>query len=74
TLPRLLHLARDARVALVGPGAPLTPRLFDYGIDVLAGLVATDAEGLVACVAGGGGPRDIKRFCRQAAISRPEAP
>lgn len=69
TLPRLLHLARDARVAIVGPGAPLSPRLFSYGIDVLAGLVATDSDALAACVAAGGGPREIKRFCRQATIS-----
>lgn len=72
TLPRLLRLARDSRIALVGPGCPLSPRLFDYGIGVLAGLVAKDAESLVACVAGGGGPRDIKQLCRQAAIRRPE--
>lgn len=71
SLPRLVELARDARMALVGPGAPLTPRLFSYGIDVLAGLVAIDPDGLAEAVAEGGGPRDIKRFCRQAAIRRP---
>lgn len=70
SLPRLLTLARTARLVLVGPGAPLTPRLFPYGVSVSAGLVATDPDGLARAVAEGGGPRDIKRYCRQAAIRR----
>ncbi len=70
--PRLLGLARKARVAVVGPGTPLSDRLFPYGVTVAAGLVATDPDGLARTVAEGGGPRDIKRHCRQAAIRRAE--
>jgi len=72
SLPRLLSLADRARIALVGPGAPLTPRLFDYGVEVLAGVVATDVEGLAATVAEGGGAREVKRHCRQAILRRAE--
>ncbi|OAN48207.1 hypothetical protein A6A04_05145 [Paramagnetospirillum marisnigri] len=71
SLPRLLTLARDSRVALVGPGAPLTPRLFSYGIEVLSGLIAEDMDGLARVVAEGGGAKDLKRFCRPATLRAP---
>lgn len=64
SLPRLLSLARSSRVALVGPGAPLTERLFTYGVEASSGLVAEDAGGLARCVAEGGGAKDLKRHCR----------
>ena len=70
TLPGLLSLAPHARVALVGPGAPLTPRLFSYGVAVTSGLVARDVEGLARAVAEGAGARDLKRHCRQATLQR----
>lgn len=71
SLPRLLSLARFARVALVGPGAPLTERLLDYGIEATSGVVAVDREGLVRTVAEGGAARDVKRHCRPATLRRP---
>ncbi|CUW38117.1 conserved protein of unknown function(Protein of unknown function DUF2478,12-170;Domain of unknown function DUF4213,176-261;Protein of unknown function DUF364,279-403) [Magnetospirillum sp. XM-1] len=73
SLPGLLRLARFARVALVGPGAPLTDRLFTYGIEVSSGLVAEDPDGLARAVAEGGGAKDLKRHCRQA-TARKAAP
>lgn len=43
TLPRLLELTKNAvRVNLVGPGTPLAPALFAYGIDELSGIVIKD--------------------------------
>lgn len=71
SLPRLLSLARHARVALVGPGAPLTDRLFAYGVEASSGLVAEDVAGLARCVAEGGGARDLKSFCRTATLRKP---
>jgi uncharacterized protein (DUF4213/DUF364 family) len=70
SLPRLLDLARHARIALVGPGAPLSERLFSYGIEVSSGLVAEDGDGLARVVAEGGGAKDLKRFCRTATLRR----
>jgi len=43
TLPRLLALSRGAFVSLVGPTTPLTPRWFDLGVDLVAGLIVDDA-------------------------------
>jgi len=44
TLPRLLELSRNAFTVLVGPSTPLTPLLFEHGIDALAGTVVVDPE------------------------------
>lgn len=42
TLESLLELCRDAFVMLLGPTTPLTPLLFDYGIDALSGTKVVD--------------------------------
>jgi uncharacterized protein (DUF4213/DUF364 family) len=70
TAPQLLRLAEGIPVAMVGPGAPLTERLFDYGVAVASGLVVTDPDGIARVVAEGGGAKDLKRHCRQATIRR----
>lgn len=41
-LPRLLELAKNAYVGIVGPVATLSPILFDYGVDEINGFVAKD--------------------------------
>lgn len=40
TAPRLLALAADATTIAVGPSTPLSPALFDYGVDVITGFVS----------------------------------
>lgn len=71
SLPRLLELARGARVTLVGPSAPLATRLFDYGIDALSGLVVEDVEGMVRAVSEAATAKTIKPHGRQVTIRRP---
>lgn len=68
SLPNLLRLAAFSPVALVGPGAPLTERLFSYGISAASGVVVTDADGLARAVAQGAGAKELKRHCRQATL------
>jgi hypothetical protein len=62
TLPRILRLAHGARLALVGPATPLSPRLYHYGIEVLGGLVIRDAKGLAEAIRAGAMPREFTRF------------
>ncbi len=64
TLPRVLRLAEGARVAVVGPATPLTPRLHAYGVDVMGGLVIDDPAGLAASIRAGALPREFIRFGR----------
>ena len=46
TLPHLLDLCCNAYTILAGPSCPMCPELLDFGIDRIAGLVITDAEGM----------------------------
>ncbi len=71
TLPRLLRVAAGATVAMIGPGTPLTPRLFEYGVHSLAGFVAVDREAVVRTIAGGGGSRDFHPYGRMVTLHRP---
>ena len=47
TMPRLLELAKNARIVLTGPTVPLCPRLLELGIQRLNGSVVLDGEGLL---------------------------
>jgi len=71
TLPRLLRVSAGATVAMIGPGTPMTPRLFDYGVHWLAGFVAVDREAVVRTIAGGGGSRDFHPHGRMVTLHRP---
>lgn len=64
SLPGLLAQARHARFALIGPGAPLSERLFSYGVAALSGLVVKDCDGMAQAVAEGGATGALKRFGR----------
>lgn len=41
TIPRLLELSAKATTVVLGPSTPLSQTLFDHGVDVVTGLVAT---------------------------------
>ena len=60
TLDDLLRACRaDARIMLLGPSTPLTPRLFDYGIQVLSGAQVVDADAARLGIAQGAGLRQL---------------
>lgn len=44
TMPRLIELSKRAKIILVGPSVPVSPVLFNYGVDMLAGFVVTDQQ------------------------------
>ena len=70
TLPRILRQASGARVAMIGPSTPLTPRLFGYGIDTLGGLIVTDSQGLAKAIQAGALPREFARFSKYVHVKR----
>ncbi len=64
TLPRILRLARDGRIGLIGPSTPLTPRLNSYGIEALGGLIVENVRGLATAIQAGALPREFGKFGR----------
>lgn len=62
TLEPLLELcAPEALVVMLGPSTPMSPVLFEYGIDILAGAQVIDIEGVLRSVCQGGNFRQIHR-------------
>jgi uncharacterized protein (DUF4213/DUF364 family) len=61
TFEDLLPLCRGAYVALVGPTAPLSPVLFDFGVDAVCGAQVTDAEPVIRHVIQGATFHQIRR-------------
>ena len=54
SLSDLLPFATDAHIVLVGPSAPLSPTLFDWGVNAICGFVAKNTEALLRTVMEGG--------------------
>lgn len=52
TLPRMLELARNAYVVIVGPFTPLAPQLFSLGVNDLSGFVIKDNTSAARIVSG----------------------
>lgn len=62
TLEALLSLcAPDAKVMLLGPSTPLSPVMFDYGIDVLAGATVEEIDPVMESVRQGGNFRQVRQ-------------
>jgi uncharacterized protein (DUF4213/DUF364 family) len=53
TLGGLLNLCREAYVLLIGPTSPLSPILFDYGIDATCGSKVVDPDQLIRSISEG---------------------
>lgn len=64
SLPRILRLARNRAVALIGPSTPMTARLHGYGLAVLGGFAARDSDGLASAIRAGAPPKEFARFGR----------
>ena len=61
TVERLLSLCRpETLVVVLGPSTPLSPVLFDYGVDVIAGTRVVDADLTLRCLSEGATFRQIR--------------
>lgn len=61
TLENLLQLCNPkAFVIVLGDTAPLSPILFDYGVDAVSGTKVVDPEIVLRCVSEGANYRQIK--------------
>lgn len=53
TIEELLDLSKNSFIVLIGPTSPLSPVLFDYGIDVIAGVKVVEAEKTICSISEG---------------------
>lgn len=53
TMERLLHLSKNSFVIIVGPTTPLSSVLFDYGVDILAGVKVVEPEKTICSISQG---------------------
>ena len=60
TMDGLLKLCRDSFIVLVGPTSPLTPVLFDWGIDVISGTIVDEPEITIRAISEGAIFRQVK--------------
>ena len=62
TLEGLLRLcAPETLVMVLGPSTPLSPVLFDYGVDMLSGSIVTEIEAVLRAVSQGANFRQVHR-------------
>jgi uncharacterized protein (DUF4213/DUF364 family) len=54
TMPRLLTLANNSHIILVGPSVPISPVLFNYGVNVISSTVVLNEELVWRAVKQGG--------------------
>lgn len=65
TIEHLLDLCRpDAFVVVLGDSAPLSPILFDYGINAVSGTKVVDPDLAIRCISQGANFRQIKGVLR----------
>ena len=62
TAGNLLELAKNSRICLVGPSTPFAPKLFDLGIEFLAGTIVSDIKNMITSVSEGGDVKTFKRY------------
>lgn len=53
TVEKLLDLGKSSFIVLIGPTSPLSPVLFDYGVDVIAGIKVTEPEKTIHSISEG---------------------
>jgi uncharacterized protein (DUF4213/DUF364 family) len=69
SIEHLLSLCNQAYVVILGDTAPLSPVLFDYGVDAISGTKVIEPELALRCVSQGATYRQIKGI-RQLTMTR----
>jgi uncharacterized protein (DUF4213/DUF364 family) len=60
TAERLLELSKNSFIVILGPTTPLSPILFDYGVDILAGTKVIEPDKTIRSISQGAMFRQVK--------------
>jgi uncharacterized protein (DUF4213/DUF364 family) len=60
TIEKLLDLSKGSFIVMVGPTSPLSPILFDWGVDVISGTMVIEPEKVVKYISQGAIFRQIE--------------
>ena len=60
TLESLLNLCKKAYIVMIGPTTPLSPVLFDHGIDVICGSYVVDVKKVIRSISEGATFKEVK--------------
>lgn len=74
TTPRLLELSKDAVTIMLGPSTPLSPVLFEMGVDIISGLIVEEEESVLRCIKEGGGMRTFRNSVKYINIAKSDSP
>lgn len=70
SITELLSLAPQAHTIVLGPSTPLCHKLFDWGIDELAGLVVENIPKTITALSQGGGVKPLKKYGKLTSIQK----
>lgn len=62
TMPRLLELCRKSKTIVLGPSTPLSPLLFNHGVEAIASMVILDHKNAWQAVQEGGKMKVFKKW------------
>jgi len=60
TVERLLGLSKNSFIVILGPTTPLSPVLFDYGVDILAGTKVVEPDRTIRSISQGAMFRQVE--------------
>ena len=66
----LLKFAKNAFVVIVGPSAPLSTKLFDFGVDIISGFVTINTKAIIHTVMEGGTVAAMRPYGRFLTLKR----
>jgi uncharacterized protein len=70
SLATLLDSKHKAKTVLIGPETPMSPRLFEYGVDVLSGRIIKDTDHALEIVKNAGSPKELKPASRYITLEK----
>jgi len=60
TVERLLELSKNSLIVILGPTTPLSPVLFDYGVDIVAGTKVVEPDKTISSISQGAMFRQVE--------------